>query len=208
MNKRERAEYNKKYNIDHQEQLLQYKRQYYAKHREQWKKYTKKYRLKNIELIKQRKKQYRKRNKEKLMAYDKKYQSNPKYRVHYNLWQRKRRKINLKFNISEKMRSNINKSIRKNKNGRHWEDLVGYTLKDLVKRLKKTMPKGYTWQDYLECKLHIDHIIPISAHNFTDSNHVDFKRCWALSNLQLLPARENLSKGNKLYKPFQPALKI
>jgi len=70
------------------------------------------------------------------------------------------------------------------------------------------MPKGYCWQDFLEGKLHIDHKIPISAFNFTKSEHIDFKRCWALSNLQLLPARENIIKSNHLSKPFQPALKI
>jgi len=34
------------------------------------------------------------------------------------------------------------------------------------------------------------------------------KRCWALSNLRLLPAKENMIKHNKLDRPFQPALRI
>jgi len=99
-------------------------------------------------------------------------------------------------------------SLKKNKAGRTWKSLVSYNLNDLIKHLKKTMPEGYTWQDYLEGKLHLDHKIPISAFNFTKSEHTDFKRCWALSNLQLLPARENLVKSNKLTKPFQLALQI
>ena len=60
------------------------------------------------------------------------------------------------------MSSAIRKSLKSNKEGRHWEGLVGYTLKDLIRRLKKTVPSGYTWQDFLEGKLHVDHIIPIS----------------------------------------------
>ncbi|MBA7552117.1 hypothetical protein ES705_44671 [subsurface metagenome] len=99
-------------------------------------------------------------------------------------------------------------SLHSNKDRNHWETLVGYTIGDLIKRLKKTLPEGYTWQDYLSGKLHIDHIIPISVFNFTKPEHIDFERCWALSNLQLLPAKENLLKHNKLIIPFQPALQI
>jgi len=99
-------------------------------------------------------------------------------------------------------------SLKGNKAGKHWENLVGYTLKDLVKHLKKTMPKGYNWKDVLNGKLHIDHIIPKSVFNFTKPRHIDFQNCWALSNLQLLPARENMLKHDKLTKPFQPALML
>lgn len=41
-------------------------------------------------------------------------------------------------------------------------------------------------------------------HKFIDN--VDFKRCWALKNLQLLPASENVLKGARLDRPFQPSL--
>lgn len=123
-------------------------------------------------------------------------------------WHKNKNKTDLKFNLNHRMRRVINYSLKGNKRGRHWEDLVGYNLIDLIKRLKKTMPSGYIWQDFLQGKLHVDHIIPISAFNFTKPEHVDFKRCWALKNLQLLPARENLIKSNKLSKPFQSALKL
>jgi hypothetical protein len=55
---------------------------------------------------------------------------------------------------------------------------------------------------------HIDHIIPKSVFNYTDAEHIDFKRCWALKNLQPLWAGENMSKGDSLVKPFQPSLAI
>jgi 5-methylcytosine-specific restriction endonuclease McrA len=55
-------------------------------------------------------------------------------------------------------------------------------------------------------KLHIDHIVPISVHNFEKVTDDDFKKCWALNNLQLLPSIENISKGAKLEKHFQPSL--
>lgn len=116
--------------------------------------------------------------------------------------------MDLKFNLNEKIRRLIAKPLKKGKKNRHWESLVGYTLMDLKKRLTKTMPKGYTWQDFLNGKLHMDHIVPLSKFNFTKSEHIDFKNCWALRNLRLLPAKENLVKSSKLEKPFQPSLKL
>ena len=61
------------------------------------------------------------------------------------------------------------------------------------------MPKVYTWNDYLNGELHIDHIIPISLFNITGVKSKGFKKCWALENLRLLPKGENLRKGNKLF---------
>lgn len=121
---------------------------------------------------------------------------------------RQRSKTDLKYNLNHRMSSAIGRSIKGNKNSRHWEDLVGYTLKDLIEHLKKTLPEGYSWNDYLKGKLHIDHKIPKSMFNYTKFEHPDFKRCWALNNLQLLPAKENVTKDNKICKPFQPALQL
>ena len=122
---------------------------------------------------------------------------------------RERQKKDLKYRLNHRIRNLITCHMKKSqKKGRHWEDLVGYTVTQLKKRLQKTIPQGYIWQDFLEGKLHIDHIIPISAFNFTEPEHTDFKRCWSLNNLRLLPAKENIIKGAKLEKPFQPALAI
>jgi len=99
----------------------------------------------------------------------------------------------IKHNFSVNMRQ----SLKGYKVG-NWENLVGYSLKDLVKRLEETMPEGCNWQNYLDGELHIDHIIPISAFNFTDPEDNDFKCCWALDNLQLLTAKDNMIKGNRL----------
>ena len=35
---------------------------------------------------------------------------------------------------------------------------------------------------------------------------IDFKRAWALSNLQPLEAKINIVKGARITRPFQPAL--
>ena len=101
----------------------------------------------------------------------------------------------------------ISASLRGNKNGRSWETLVGFTLNQLKVHLEKQFVDGMTWENYGP-EWHIDHIIPKSVFNFTIPEHIDFKRCWSLKNLQPLWAKENLVKYNKLEKPFQPSLPI
>jgi len=162
--------------------------EYMKKYRQDWDKYHPNY-------MRDYKKKYRKDNADKIKTYKRK-------------WENNRYKTDLKFNLNRKMGRAIHLSLKGNKAGRHWEILVGYACNDLVKHLRKTLPEGYTWNDYLQGKLHIDHKIPISAFNYTTPENPDFRECWALKNLQLLPARENLIKGSKLFKSFQPALKI
>jgi hypothetical protein len=55
-------------------------------------------------------------------------------------------------------------------------------------------------------KWDIDHVIPVSAFNFTRAEDVDFKHCWSLKNLRPLWRKQNISKRDKLEIPFQPAL--
>ena len=110
----------------------------------------------------------------------------------------------IKFRLRNRMSSNIRHSLDTKKNGRHWETLVGYTVKNLIKHIEKQFTNGMTWANYGEW--HIDHIIPIRGFHFTSPDDIDFKRYWALSNLQPLWAKDNLSKASKLLKPFQPTL--
>ena len=174
----DKKEYAKKYRKGHKEERKKNWDRWYSEHKEERKEYKKKYRSEHSDTEYQ--KQY----------YHKKY------------------KHSLKYQINRNVRRAIDLSLKGNKNGQHWEDLVGYTLSDLIKRLQKTMPEGYVWNDYLNGKLHIDHIIPKSVFNYSLPKHIGFKKCWALSNLRLLPARENQIKGNRLDKSFQLGLKI
>lgn len=115
-------------------------------------------------------------------------------------------RADLGFRISRNLRAAIHSSLRGNKNGARWERIVGYTAEKLIKHLEKNFKPGMNWRNY--GLWHIDHKTPISVFNFTSYRHPDFKRCWSLKNLQPLWAAENLSKNNKLTKPFQPLLPL
>lgn len=179
---------------------------YYEKNKKRLLEKAKKYRKENKEKVSEAQRRWHKNN----PGYQREYRKNnlEKVRKWRNDRKNERYRTDVKYNIGHKMRAGIRQSLKKNKNGHHWEALVGYTLDDLVRHLKKTIPRGYKWEDIFGNKLHIDHIVPISAFNYTNPKHPDFKKCWALSNLRLLPAGENEIKHNKLYKPFQPSLKI
>ena len=221
MNKEEKREYMKEYRLNNKEKIKEYDKKYRENNKEKRKEKNKQYREKHHEKELKRKRLYYRNNLEKIKEDSKQYynknskemqermyqwrKNNPGYMYQ---WRKNNHRTDLKFNLNDRMRRAINHSLKGNKNGRHWETLVGYTLDDLVKRLKKTMPEGYCWEDCINGRLHLDHKIPISVFNFEKPEHIDFKRCWALKNLQLLPARENLIKSNKLEKPFQLSLQI
>jgi len=198
-----------------------YMKQWREKNKEKIKKYNKQWQENNPEYIKQ----WQKANSKRLNKYIKQWQKANSKRLnkYRNQWRKDnsehykeqarnyikyKRMTDLKFNLNCKISCLIWQSLKENKAGRKWETLVGYTLDDLIKRLKKTMPEGYSWNDFMRGKLHIDHIIPKSAFNYAKPEHMDFSRCWGLKNLRLLSKEENLKKSNKLSKPFQPALQI
>lgn len=118
--------------------------------------------------------------------------------------------LKLRSTPTGRLNSNISRaisySLNGRKSGRHWENLTGYTSEQLKKHLEKQFKPGMNWSNYGQW--HIDHIIPLSAHNFQSPEDMDFKRAWALKNLQPLWAKDNILKSDKLTKPFQPALTI
>ena len=116
---------------------------------------------------------------------------------------------NEEFNAREKVRARLRKMIGDTDLQQHlaseakagrwpdkWAALLGYTLEDLVRHLKRTIPKGCTWLDFIDGALHIDHITPRAK--FDLSNVDDLRRCWCLSNLRLLTAEENMRKGARM----------
>ena len=209
----------KEYCQKHKDKIKEYQKEYHQKHREKGKKQRKEYYKTHKEKMRIQHSIYAKTHKEKMSEYRKK-----SYNLHKEERKiqskeysqrpevKKRKEIRFKTNPKYKLRKNISNliriSLKRNKGGYHWENLVGYTLQDLKKHLEKQFIDGMSWEKFLKGEIHIDHIIPISVFNFTKPEHLDFKRCFALSNLQPLWAIENLQKGTKLTKDFQPSLTL
>lgn len=171
----------------------EYLKEYYKKNPEYYREYIKnnpeknreanrKWRINNPDKVKIKNKKYyeycKKNEPERLRDKEKKRMSNPKYRLNRRI-----------FDL-------IRYSLKSNKGGRYWENLVGYTLQDLKLHLEKQFKEDMSWENHGAWQ--IDHIKPISSFNFDSYEDPEFKECWKLSNLQPLWTSENLSKGVRI----------
>jgi hypothetical protein len=209
-NNPEKVKYYEKHRKERKQYMKEYSKKYYSENKIQHLEKMKEYVLRNKKKVEAYKRKWCKDNSERIVKKVKVWrEQNPeKYKKHSKEYTSRLYHTDLKYNINYRMAIAIGISLKGNKNGKHWEALVGYSMLDLKRHLQKTMPKGYTWQDYINGELHIDHIIPKNAFEFTKPEDINFKRCWALGNLRLLPAKENIRKSNKIIKPFQQLLKI
>ena len=94
----------------------------------------------------------------------------------------------------------MGRALKGNKQGRKWENLVGYSCEELRNHLEKLFKIGMTWEIFLQGKIHIDHIIPRSWWIYESPDDSEFKQCWALCNLQPLWNEDNIKKSNKVVK--------
>jgi len=107
------------------------------------------------------------------------------------------------------IRNGINATIRKgSKAGRRTFEILGYTVEELTDHLESQFKPGMTWENHGRYGWHIDHIIPLAAFNYETPYDLDFKRAWALGNLQPMWAEDNIRKHAKLDEPFQPSLAL
>lgn len=150
--------------------------------------------------------EYRSANKEKRREYNKEWhRANPEKSKAKQKRNHQNNRTSPGARLAVNIKSSMWKVLKKGaKRGRRTFDLLGYSINDLRSHLESLFGDGMTWENYGDW--HVDHKIPIAAFNFETPEDTDFKRCWALSNLQPLWATENLSKSDKLFAPFQPSL--
>lgn len=111
--------------------------------------------------------------------------------------ERKQRLSTIRGRLDNRISKAIHKGLSSkgiSKNYRHWEDLVGYSLEDLLERLESQFKQGMSWSNY--GKWHIDHIRPKASFEFENVDDEDFKACWSLNNLQPMWARKNIKKSD------------
>lgn len=150
---------------------------YYSKNREKILSKTKSYRESNKDVIAEQQKLYYAENKEKLLAY------NSEYRELNNDEIRKQREQYRVTNRSRCAASDARKRAKRLRATPSWltdEDFDNIQEFYEISRMFKI----YTGQEY-----HVDHIVPLQGKTVCGL-HVPW-------NLQILPAKENLSKHNK-----------
>jgi hypothetical protein len=183
------------YRASHKADLVEYHAQYYSKNKEAISKRAAAYFNDNVIHLEEKRKEWFKKNASKVREYKREY-------FHSKM------RTDEKFALNQRMSSLMRDLLKKKgqKGASKWTVLVGYSLEALKCHLEKNFKPGMSWEN--KGRWHIDHEIPISAFHFSAPDDLDFKRCWALSNLQPLWKTDNLKKSNKLSAPFQPALQL
>lgn len=101
-----------------------------------------------------------------------------------------------RFAVNKSFSVVLRESLVGRKAGRRWEEVVGYSLDDLMAHLESQFWPGMSWDNF--GTWHIDHIVPRSAFSFESTDDPEFRDCWALSNLQPLWAADNLHKSDTM----------
>ena len=121
-----------------------------------------------------------------------------KHRERSRKWMKNERKNNPIFRLNNSMSSVMTSSLKRGKENKHWEELINYSLIILKEHLEKQFQEGMSWNNYGRGGWNIDHIIPISWWEYEKPEDSEFKKCWALANLQPMWEKENFIKNNKL----------
>lgn len=135
-------------------------------------------------------KQYRKNNKAAIKEIQRKYE-------------KKRLKNDPQFRLNKSISRGIRDSLKIGKDGKHWEDIVGYTLEDLKNHLESLFEPWMTWENQGVYNpdgprtWQIDHIIPKSMFDFESYEDEEFKLCWSLRNLQPKCSKMNNLKRDR-----------
>lgn len=201
-NKKERLEYTRKYKEKNLEKILKQKREHYYKNKDRINKQKKENYLKNPEKVKEQQRKYHIKNKKIRNQSCKNYEKNNKEKIcirkkFYN----EIKKLDYKFRLNRNIGSYMSFCLKSKKNNRKWESLVGYNLNELIQHLEKQFNDKMNWNNY-GVFWHVDHIKPKSLFKYTSTEDEEFKKCWALKNLQPLEALENIIKGNRYEHTF------
>ena len=145
----------------------------------------------NLKSANERKKRWSQRNPEYLKQYIKR----PEVKKRICRYQKRLRKESPKYRLDQNMGIAIYQALRSKKAGRRWETLVDYTLKDLMEHLESQFDDKMNWENYGSFWW-VDHMKPRSLFRYTFAEDPEFKKCWALENLQPLERIANIRKSN------------
>lgn len=171
-------EYKKRYREAHKEETRKQWQQYYAAHKEELAEKQKKYSIEHPE----RHLRYRNKHRDEIRRKQKERTSRDPVYAFKRRQQYSVRKIFEKFG-----------EVKKSKTS----EILGCTPDFLYQYLIKTFERNYgcPWENRYLTEVHIDHIIPIGSAKTIE----EAKKLSNYKNLQLLKARDNLSKSNKIF---------
>ena len=147
--------------------------------------------------------EWKKKNKDKVNQYKR----SKKAKETRKIWRKKRLKEDINFKISENLRSKLSTILKSQKIPKKSKalELLGVKIKYFKKYLEYRFLPGMTWDNHGKV-WHLDHIIPISAIDFSKDENLKF--AFHYRNFQPLLAKDNLIKSNNIFIPIESHIKL
>ena len=152
-------------------------------------------------------KKYRERSdiKEKMKKYREVPENREKIKKERNKWQNNKRKADPLYRINDAISKGLHNSLKSkglSKNGKHWENLVGWNKQEFIDYItplfRKKIVNGkeiiMNWKNF-GSEWQLDHICPNAKCGKTEAD-VIYK--WRLENLQPLWKEDNREKKDRL----------
>jgi hypothetical protein len=117
-----------------------------------------------------------------------------------------KRRLDPKFRLENAIRVAVSSGIRRGTKSSSTFDILGYTPDELRAHLEAKFTDGMSWENYGRGGWHVDHVFPLASFTFDTPECPDFKKAFALKNLQPLWEPENCSKRARLDHPSQVAI--
>ncbi len=175
----------------------------------------------NSKRVSDNQKAWKAKNREKKLKYDRdRYwkdrepfvkKSPEEKRIRKNTYNRDTYKENKSHRLKKVLSRSIRGALKSPKAGDSILKYLPYTIQELKQHLESQFETWMNWDnwgiydsntwnddDSTTWKWQIDHIVPHSSFKYSSMKDEEFKKCWDLSNLRPLSAKENLLKGNKL----------
>lgn len=200
--------YYKKYYEDKRSKISESKKKYYLDNKDKILLKSKISYNKDIKSIYNKK--YYKLNKIKISFKNKLYYQKNKYLLNNKnkSYRKMRRKRDNLFKLKTTISSIISASCKKNLNTKY----LPYSIQQLKIHLESLFESWMNWENHGKYNINlwndndmstwtwqIDHIIPQSHFTFKTTDDESFKKCWALSNLRPLSAKQNVIDGARKY---------
>ena len=209
-------EYKKNWHINNKELNNARSKEYYENNKEESSRQSKEYAKTHRSEISLNKKNYYENNKDRIKEYNKKYRNEEdreRKRQKRRIWVNNKIKnvpsFRLKLNVSRHISLGL-KASGGSKMGKSVLEFLPYSFEQLKQHLESLFEPWMTWSnwgkynpatwndnDQSNWTWQIDHIIPHSTFQYTSMDDENFQKCWALSNLRPLSAKQNFLDGVK-----------
>jgi len=197
---------------NNRERILQEQKIYTENNKEKIQAYQNEYKITHKNEIAQTKRTYFLNNEEHIQEYQKEYyETNKKeLRKKQNEREKNRMKTDPAYKLYKRMSGFIRSGLKGKKNGKSIKKHLPYTFEELRLHIESLFEPWMNWKnqgvynrktwkddDPSTWVWNLDHIIPQSWFEINDLKDDAFIKCWDLSNLRPLSAKQNVIDGNR-----------